>query len=384
MNQQTQMTALSSSTFRLGLIINPWAGIGGSVALKGSDDMAATALALGAIPAAQQRAEAALTELLPLREVLTIYTAEGLMGGTLARKMGFRTEVVYQLATDPSTAADTEAAAQQLVARGIDLLLFAGGDGTARNICHAVGHLTTVLGIPAGCKIHSGVYAITPAAAGKVVAQMVRGELVSVQDAQVMDIDEVAFRQGTVRAKRYGEMQIPSALRYVQSVKTAGKESEELVLDDLAAFVAAQMADDIRYVMGSGSTVAAVMAELDLPNTLLGVDVVENGQLIAADVTATQLLSLIKPGATRLVITLIGGQGHIFGRGNQQLSPAVIRAIGRENLLLVATKTKLQQLQGRPLISDSGDARLDQELQGMLKVLCGYNDYVMYRLGLED
>ncbi len=375
---------MKSPLFRLGLIINPWAGVGGAVGLKGSDGMAMQALALGAVPQAQQRAAAALTELLPLQAKLQILTVAGDMGETLAKSLGFSVRVVCAAVQQPSTAEDTEVAAKTLVASGIDLLLFAGGDGTARNICHSVGCNTTVLGIPAGCKIHSGVYAITPAAAGKVVAQMVRGELVTVQDAQVMDIDEVAFRQGTVRARRYGEMQIPSELRYVQSVKMAGKESEELVLDDLAAYLVSQMEDDIRYVMGSGSTVAAVMQQLALPNTLLGVDVVENGTVLASDVTAEALLQLVKPGATRLVITLIGGQGHIFGRGNQQLSPAVIRAIGRENIVLVATKQKLQQLQGRPLLSDSGDASLDQQLSGMIKVLVGYNDYVMYRIGFEE
>lgn len=377
-------SAAKPHTFRLGLIINPWAGIGGSVALKGSDGVAAEALALGATPLAQQRARAALSELLPFKSQIHILTVAGLMGEDLARELGFAVTVVYQCTNEPSTAADTEAAATCLSAKGIDLLLFAGGDGTARNICAAVDAHTTVLGIPAGCKIHSGVYAITPAAAGKVVAQMIKGELVTVHEAQVMDIDEAAFRQGTVRAKRFGEMQIPTELRYVQSVKSSGKESEELVLDDLAAFVVAQMEPDVRYVMGSGSTIAAVMAELGLPNTLLGVDVVENGELIAADVTANQLQTLLKPDATQLLITLIGGQGHIFGRGNQQLSPTVIRTIGRDNIQLVATKTKLQQLNGRPLISDSGDATLDHELQGMMKVLCGYNDYVMYRLGYED
>ncbi|OBP14574.1 ATP-NAD kinase [Rheinheimera sp. SA_1] len=378
------LPAAQPQLFRLGLIINPWAGIGGSVALKGSDGVAAEALALGAVPLAQQRARTALTELLPYQSQVHILTVAGLMGEDLARELGFTVTVVYQGVSEPSTAADTEAAATCLSKAGIDLLLFAGGDGTARNICAVVDAHTTVLGIPAGCKIHSGVYAITPSAAGKVVAQMIKGELVTVQDAQVMDIDEAAFRQGTVRAKRFGEMQIPTELRYVQSVKSSGKESEELVLDDLAAFVAAQMEPDVRYVMGSGSTIAAVMAELGLPNTLLGVDVVENGELIASDVTASQLQTFIKPDATKLLITLIGGQGHIFGRGNQQLSPSVIRTIGRDNIQLVATKTKLQQLNGRPLISDSGDAALDHELQGMMKVLCGYNDYVMYRLGYED
>jgi predicted polyphosphate/ATP-dependent NAD kinase len=382
------MSDISSKTtpqlFKLGLIVNPWAGIGGSVALKGSDGVAEEALARGAVPLAQQRAKAALTELIPFKNQLRIFTVAGAMGEAIALELGFAVTVLCQSATEPSTAADTEDAAQCISAAGVDLLLFAGGDGTARNICASVNSQTTVLGIPAGCKIHSGVYAITPAAAGKVVAQMIQGKLVSVQEAQVMDIDETAFREGSVRAKRFGEMQIPTELRYVQSVKSSGKESEELVLDDLAAYVAAEMEPNVRYVMGSGSTIAAVMAELGLANTLLGVDVVENNQLIASDVTASELLSLVKPGTTQLLITLIGGQGHIFGRGNQQLSPAVIRAIGRENIQLIATKTKLQQLQGRPLISDSGDAALDQELQGMMKVLCGYNDYVMYRLGYEE
>jgi predicted polyphosphate/ATP-dependent NAD kinase len=364
--------------------VNPYAGLGGAVALKGSDGVAAEALARGAVPMAQQRVNLALTELLPLRHQIKIKTVAGAMGEDVARALGFAIEVVCHAEHEPSTASDSERAAQLLAAAGIDLLLFAGGDGTARNICQAIGDSTTVLGVPAGCKIHSGVYAITPTAAGKVVAQMVRGELLSVQDALVMDIDEVAFRQGTVRAKRYGEMQIPTALRYVQSVKSAGKESEELVLDDLAAFFVAQMEADVRYVMGSGSTVAAVMQELGLPNTLLGVDVVENGELLASDVTAAELFALIEGHPSRLVITLIGGQGHIFGRGNQQLSPAVIRAVGRANIHLLATKSKIQQLAGRPLVSDSGDPQLDQQLSGMIRVLCGYNDYVMYRLGAED
>lgn len=378
------MAVSKGNRFRLGFIINPFAGLGGSVALKGSDDMAATALALGAVPMAAQRAEYALQELLALRDQLVIVTVAGAMGADLAEKLGFTLEVLKWTPAEPSTATDSEEAAAQLSQLGIDLLLFAGGDGTARNICNSVKPSTTVLGIPAGCKIHSGVYAITPQAAGKVVAKMVRGELVSVQEAQVMDIDEVAFRSGTVRAKRYGEMQIPAELRYVQSVKTAGKESEELVLDDLAAYFVSQMEDDVRYIMGSGSTVAAVMAELNLPNTLLGVDVVENGEVIASDVTAAELLKLVDGFDCRLVITLIGGQGHIFGRGNQQLSPSVIRTVGREHICLLATKSKIQQLGGRPLISDSGDPSLDQELQGMLRILCGYNDYVMYRLGTSE
>jgi len=370
--------------FRLGLIINPLAGLGGSVALKGSDGMAAAALALGAIPMAGERATIALSQLLDLTQQFQLITVEGDMGADVCKQLGLNYQVCYSPAVYPTVAADTEQAALAIAAQGVDLLLFAGGDGTARNLCSVIGNNTTVLGIPAGCKIHSGVYAISPQAAGKLVQRLISGQLVTLAEAPVMDIDETAFRSGVVKARRYGEMRIPAELRYVQSVKAAGKESEELVLDDLAAYVAGLMEDNVRYVMGSGSTVAAVMAELGLANTLLGVDVVENGKLLASDVTATQLLELVTDYPGKLVITLIGGQGHVFGRGNQQLSPAVIKAIGRDNIMLLATKSKLQQLNGRPLLADTGDQALDKALHGLLHVLTGYNDYVIYRLGYQD
>jgi predicted polyphosphate/ATP-dependent NAD kinase len=264
------------------------------------------------------------------------------------------------------------------------MILFAGGDGTARNICAAVDDSIPVLGVPAGCKIHSGVYAITPKAAGRVVDMLVKGELVTLGEADVMDIDEEAFRQGTVKAKRYGEMQVPSELRYVQSVKNGGKESDELVLADIAAFVISEMEDDEQYIMGSGSTVAAVMEELGLENTLLGVDLICDHELIGQDMIAADLLAAAEKMPTKLVITLIGGQGHIFGRGNQQLSPALIRKIGKENIMVIATKTKLQALNGRPLIADTGDEALDEELSGYIKVITGYNDHVMYAVGHEE
>lgn len=370
--------------FRLGLIINPLAGLGGSVALKGSDGMAAAALALGAVPMAGERATIALSQLLDLKQQFQVITVDGEMGADVCQQLGLDYQVCYRPESYPTVADDTEQAALAIAALGVDLLLFAGGDGTARNLCSVIGNNTTVLGIPAGCKIHSGVYAISPQAAGKLVQRLISGQLVTLAEAPVMDIDETAFRSGVVKARRYGEMRIPAELRYVQSVKAAGKESEELVLDDLAAYVAGLMEDNVRYVMGSGSTVAAVMAELGLANTLLGVDVVENGKLLASDVTATQLLELVKDYPSKLVITLIGGQGHVFGRGNQQLSPAVIKAIGRDNIMLLATKTKLQQLNGRPLLADTGDQALDKALHGLLHVLTGYNDYVIYRLGYQD
>ena len=155
-----------------------------------------------------------------------------------------------------------------------------------------------------------------------------------------------------------------------------------MVINDIAEYLSEMIADDDEqvYVMGSGSTVGEVMARLGLANTLLGVDVVKNGEVIAADVTAAQLLKLVSDSPARLVITAIGGQGHIFGRGNQQLSPDVLRAIGRDNILVAATKQKLQQLEGRPLRSDTGDEELDSELAGIIAVITGYDDRVYYPL----
>lgn len=368
--------------FNLGFVINPIAGIGGSVALKGSDGEGITeqAKALGATAKANARATLALEILLPYKDAIVVYTASGSMGEDAAKALGFATQVVYQTKTNDTTAQDTEQAVTALMTHKIDLLLFAGGDGTARNVCHIVADKFPVLGIPAGCKIHSGVYAITPKAAGRVVELMVTNQLVSLTGADVMDIDESLFREGVVKAKRYGEMQVPSELRYIQAVKSGGKESDELVLQDIATDIIAKMDEEL-FIMGSGSTTAFVMEELALDNTLLGVDAVQDQELVASDLTEPdlwQLLNSYETGNIKLVITLIGGQGHIFGRGNQQLSPRVIRKIGKENILIIATKKKLNALQARPLIADTGDSCLDMELSGYLPVITGYNDQVLY------
>lgn len=374
-------------SLRIGLIINPVAGLGGAVALKGSDNVAGLALERGAKAKANVRAQQALKILTPYKSDLVVVTAPKLMGESLCQSLGFSHRVVdfddadrldQQLLT--STEQHTLNAAKAILALDIDLLVFVGGDGTARNIYSAVGDNFPVLGIPAGVKIHSGVYAVTPSAAGKVLELLITNQLVTLMEADVMDIDEQLFRTGVVKAKRYGEMQVPAELRYMQAVKMGGKESDELVLTDIAADVIRQMDDEL-FVIGSGSTTAFLMAELALENTLLGVDLVLDQALVANDVTEAQLLSQIaNHPQVKLVVTLIGGQGHVFGRGNQQLSPAVIRAIGKENIIVIATKTKLEALNNRPLIVDTGDSALDNELGGYIKITTGYNDYVMYQI----
>jgi len=373
--------------FRLGLIINPMAGIGGSVALKGSDGtgIVAEARKRGAELRAPQRAIRALRVIYegiePSKVVLTTYP--GPMGEDLARQCGYSPEVIGEINPELTTAEDTESAATEMSTMGLDMILFVGGDGTARNICNSVPDNQPVLGIPAGVKMHSGVYAITPEMAGELVCKLVRGELVDIRPQEVRDIDEESFRQGKVQARFYGELLVPEEGQFMQHVKSGGREVEALVLEDIAATLIEEMEDDCLYIVGPGSTTKGLMDELGLENTLLGVDLIKNGELLALDVTAAEIENAISThnGAAKIVITPIGGQGHLLGRGNQQLTPAVIRQVGKDNLVVIATKTKITELNGRPLLVDSNDPQLDRALSGYIPVITGYRDQVLYPIG---
>lgn len=377
------MSAKGTHALRVGLLVNPLAGLGGAVALKGSDGAAtvAEALARGARPQAGERVVRALQQLDGATAVQW-RTWGGDMGERWLSAAGFGGEVLGQPAS-PSGPEDTRNAVRALEAAGIDVLLFAGGDGTARDIHDSLSSRLPVLGIPAGCKMHSGVYAVNPEAAGQLLGALVRGDLIGLTEGEVRDIDEQAFRSGVVKARYYGSLRVPDNDRLLQQVKCGALDNEDLQVTELAAWMVEQMEPGVCYLMGSGSTVAEVMAQLGLPNTLLGVDVVCDGEVLAADVTAAQALACIEGRPARAVVTVIGGQGHLFGRGNQQFSPAVIRRLGRDGIHVLATRAKLASLQGRPLLLDSGDAALDQSLAGLIPVMIGYEDQVLYRLGGE-
>jgi predicted polyphosphate/ATP-dependent NAD kinase len=367
----------------LGLIINPLAGIGGSVGLKGSDgaEIIKEALSRGAQCKSSERAGLSLSVLVPIKEHIKIITCPNSMGENLVANMGFNYQVLDNIALVNTSAEDTCNAAQQLLDRKVDIIVFAGGDGTARDICSVVADTIPVLGIPAGVKIHSAVYAVTPKAAGEVIAQLVRGELIDVKAHDVRDIDEDAFRNNIVKAKFYGEMRVPQAGQFVQSVKQGGVEVEELVLKDIAADIVEGMEDDVLYFIGSGKTTLAVMDELQLENTLLGIDVVLNHQLLKKDVSESDILAFLDQYPGKAVISVIGGQGHIIGRGNQQLSAAVLKKLGKGNLKVISTKAKISALEGRPLIVDSGDNDLDSDLSGTIEVTTGFKDYIIYPVG---
>ncbi|WP_137817254.1 ATP-NAD kinase family protein [Pseudomonas sp. 2FG] len=369
------------SRFHLGLIINPLAGLGGPAALKGSDGVAAEALARGSEPRAALRTRIALECLRPLAERIEFLSFPGPMGGDLLREMGFAHRLLGESSEGMTSADDTRQAVAALQTAGVALMLFAGGDGTARDVCAVARPEQPVLGIPAGVKIHSGVYAISPRAAGELTRRLIEGGLVRLASGEVRDLDEAALREGRVAARWYGELCVPQEGGYMQQVKQAGMESEELVLSELAAWLEDTWQRDVRYILGPGSTLHGLAHNLGLQTSLLGVDVIENGQVIAQDVTEAQLFELIDGYPAFLLVTAIGGQGHILGRGNQQISPRVLRAVGLEQLRVVATKRKLETLGGRPLLVDSGDPALDEAFPDAIRVWAGYKEELLYPLG---
>ena len=270
-----------------------------------------------------------------------------------------------------------------MAAAGVDLILFAGGDGTARDVYAAAGADTVCLGVPAGCKIHSGVYGINPRNAGDLAALFLQGKVTKVKQAEVMDIDEEAFRQGRVSAELFGYLTVPQDEARVQGGKAGRTQSDENALDAISYYLMDSMDADTLYILGTGSTVFGVKRRLGIAGTLLGVDVTHGRELVAADVTERQLLDLLdqKGGAkAKIVVTVIGGQGYIFGRGNQQISPRVIERVGRDDIIVIATKQKLAALGGKPLLVDTGSEEVNTMLTGYMRVVTGYNEQIVARV----
>lgn len=372
---------------KLGLIVNPVAGIGGKVGLKGSDgtETLLKALALGACPECEEKTAIAIEALRPFAKEFELYTYPKEMGENIAKSCGLKPTVLGDISEGKTTPQDTVQAAKDLQKAGVDLILFAGGDGTARNVLDAVGTDTPALGIPAGCKIHSAVYAINPKTAGELLAQFIQGKVCETRMAEVMDIDEDLFRKNVVNAKLYGYLKVPNAQKMVQNMKSGRGYSESGSIAMLSRYIADSLENDTLYIIGPGSTTKSIMDAIGLSGTLLGVDVFyckNNGkkpEMIGKDATEMQILNALKnyPKA-KIIVTVIGGQGYVFGRGNQQISADVIEKVGRQNIMVAASKDKMLSLFGKQLYVDTGKQKTNAMLRGYFRVVVGYEDSVMF------
>jgi predicted polyphosphate/ATP-dependent NAD kinase len=367
---------------RIGFVVNPIAGIGGRVGLKGSDGVVELALSRGATPRAGLRA---LEMLRALHDRLTRHpsppeiawlTCAGAMGEDVLREAGFEAIDVVDRPDGPPSANDTRRAVHAFLDAGATLVVFCGGDGTARDVCSVTGRETPILGIPAGVKMYSSVFGIGPARTAEILLGHLEGRF-GLADAEVLDVDEVAFREGRLEVELYDSARIPHEPELVQSAKQSIEHRDE---EDSKARIAEHLAEELAarpdtlFLLGPGTTVASVARRNDLPKTLLGIDAILGGRAIARDLAERELIELLDTHREAcLVVSPIGAQGFVFGRGNPQLSPGVLRRLGRENIIVVATPAKLDRT---PLLRfDTGDSQLDAELarDGFIPVLTGYH-----------
>jgi predicted polyphosphate/ATP-dependent NAD kinase len=357
---------------KLGFLVNPIAGMGGRVGLKGTDgpEILQKAIRLGAKPAAPARGSEALKVLQAIKNSIQLLTYSHDMGENEAKELGFEPVVIGSALPGKTTAADTKEAVKKMLKLGVDLILFTGGDGTARDVYEVAEKKVPILGAPAGVKVYSAVFANTPQAAGEIAAHFLC-EGLPLQEAEVMDIDEEAYRENRLVAKLLGYALVPYEPVMMQATKEGSAGFELADQKAIARWTIELMERGHVYILGPGTTTRAVAEELGIYNsTLLGVDLIQDFKLLARDVNERQILQAIEGKPATIIVSPIGRQGFIFGRGNQQLSPEVIRRVGKKNILVLSTPHKLSLT---PILKvDTGDPKLDEELSGYFPVIVGY------------
>ena len=369
---------------KIGLIINPIAGLGGPAGMKGTDRALCLERAkeLGIEPQAPARVLQVLSHISRTKHAdFELVCAPGSMGADVAGQAGYSCTVCGELADKETTPADTVRIACQMEKEGVDLLVFGGGDGTARDVCSAVGDRILVLGVPCGVKMHSAVFAVNPAAAAQTILAVLSEKSMADSLQEVMDLDEQAYVDGILSAKLYGYMRVPYFRKLIQGTK-GGSSVPGDMLQGLAEDVCEDMErnPDTLYLIGAGTTTMAIKEMLKIEGTLLGVDVVKGGQLIAKDVSAPELLKLTEGSKAKIVISPIGGQGFIFGRGNQQFSAPLIERVGKANIIVVCPVDKITALNSAPLLVDTGSETTNALLCGYIKLTTNYQSYTMYRV----
>lgn len=354
---------------KIGLLINPIAGMGGRVGLKGTDGLAEEAIKRGAEPQAMNRMIETLTSLKE-RDALFL-TVDGEMGEKAFEATKLERMIIYRTDRKRTTSEDTKEAVKRMIKKGAELIVFCGGDGTARDVFSITKDKVPILGIPAGVKMHSSVFAVNPEAAARIIDAFIKREA-EVTEGEIMDIDEAEYRQGRLSARLFGVVRVPHVTGGIQGTKESyGSGKAEQEKEEIALYLAEIMSEEqsTTFVLGAGTTVAAVGKALGIEKTLLGVDIWRSGRVLAKDAAEREILENLT-GENRIIVTVIGRQGFVFGRGNQQISPEVIRRVGKENIMIVATPTKLKST---PVLRvDTGDSELDNELRGYVRVITGY------------
>ncbi len=365
---------------RIGLIVNPIAGLGGRVGLKGTDGpgIVADALARGAEPQAGARARRALQRVADRLPGTKITLAPGVLGADVAEGLNLDLDIRPMPLT--GSARDTRAAVAQMA--DCNLIVFAGGDGTARDVCADIAPNQAILGIPCGVKMHSGVFAISPEAAGALIADMVAApdRISWTDDAEVMDIDEAALRAGHIAPKLYGHARVPILRNRMQASKGGPRVDWGTALSAAATQIVAEMEPGTLYVIGPGTSAGAVMRAAGYAPTILGIDAMRDGAVVGRDLGATELFALAGQGPVRIILGVTGQQGFLIGRGNQQIGPDTLRRAGKDGLIVLASEDKLARLAQPTLWVDSGEPDLDAELSGYLRVRTGRGRETMMRL----
>ncbi|RLE65630.1 MAG: ATP-NAD kinase [Thermoprotei archaeon] len=383
------MVQKNGGGWKVGFIVNPIAGMGGRVGLKGTDGEAVLrrAIELGARPVAWRRGLRFLRKLKKLLnhdgEILFL-TVSGKMGERLLQKTFFGNYRVVLKAPRKTTACDTKNACRLFLEKKVDIIVFVGGDGTARDVLTVVGQRVPVLGVPSGVKVYSSVFGVSPEASARLLVLYLRGKCI-LRLAEVVDVDEEAFRKGLLSVKVFGYMKVPYEPLYLQSSKNSIPltSEEEENKDSIAKYVVENLIEkNVIYILGPGTTVETIAKRMNLKKTVLGVDVLLNGKLIARDVNEREILDILSRLRlpTKIIVSPLGREGFLFGRGNQQISPRVLRKVGLENIIVVATRIKLRETP--VFFVDTGDKGVDRLFaqRKFVKVLVDYNEYTMVKV----
>lgn len=375
----------------IGLLINPIAGMGGRVGLKGTDGVVEEAIKRGATPVAPGRALEFLTALESVMSIMKpgeeirIITCPGKMGEDVVQEAGLRHEVVDVDIENSTDATDTRECVLSLYEEGIRLLVFVGGDGTARDVLDSVSDYELddllVLGVPSGVKMYSGIFVVHPADAAEVI-RLVHDGSAQTAEFEIMDADEKAIRKDRFIIRLYGYLKGPSVPARFQGAKQASPETldEQEAQEAIAKYVTEQISNEGSYILGPGTTVKTVTDVLGEKKTTLGVDVYHDGKMYN-DVNESTILELVKDfSRAKILVSPIGHQGMLFGRGNQQISPRIIKLVGRDNIIVISTPSKLKGISGEVLRVDTGDSEIDEMLRGYIRVVTDYNEMRLIKI----